>query len=180
MKLKIRKGVFETNSSSSHSLIIRKEGERYTHEEMLDELCWRLTTEARELQHEDEWRMFPAGTWNPFDEFYFGRSPFELLVSFRDKLRYAYANAYNEELRKKVIDTLNKLVPECVDICVDGYAGTDDNKLFGWLDKNNISLEDFLVDRRYVVVVDGDEYRIWDGIKELGLIDASKIEKESK
>jgi hypothetical protein len=178
LKLKIRKGVFETNSSSSHSLIVKKEGEHYTHEEMLEELRWSLTSDARERESEGEWRMFPPGTWAPYDDFYFGRSPFELLVRFRDKLRYAFANAYNEDLRKGVMDVLNKLVPECVDVCISDYAGTDDNLLFDWLDSNGISLEDFLTDRRYVVVVDGDEYCVWDGIKELDLIDMSKIEKE--
>ena len=34
MRIKIRKGVFETNSSSMHSLVVKKENEYYTQEEM--------------------------------------------------------------------------------------------------------------------------------------------------
>ena len=30
MRIKIRKGVFETNSSSMHSLVVKKENEYYT------------------------------------------------------------------------------------------------------------------------------------------------------
>ena len=43
----------------------------------------------------------------------------------------------------------------------------------------NISLEEFLTNKRYIVVVDGDEYQIFDHIKKSGLFDTSKIIHDS-
>ena len=59
----IRGNTFETNSSSSHSLIITKgDSGHYTPEEAYSELYW----------------MEEDGTWSPSsDDMYFGRSPFK-------------------------------------------------------------------------------------------------------
>ena len=85
--IQIRSNCFETNSSSSHSLIITKgDAGHYTPKEAYDELYW----------------MNDDGTWSPSsDDMYFGRSPFKVLSSFKDKLCYAYACAPSRKGKMK-------------------------------------------------------------------------------
>lgn len=89
MKYQIRKGCFETNSSSSHSLIITKKNAnvRMTREEIRAEYyldaSWmkeRVKKVGKEILHIDVY----GG--NDFD-----RSPFTVLSSFSEKLLYAIA-----------------------------------------------------------------------------------------
>lgn len=47
--------------------------------------------------------------------------------------------------------------------------------LSSFLEKKGVSLEDFLTDRRYVVIIDGDEYDTWGRIKESGLVSGNII-----
>lgn len=177
----IRSNSFETNSSSSHSLIITKgDSGHYTPEEAFKELYW----------------MENDGTWDPSRDLYFGRSPFQVLSSFSDKLRYAYANA---PLRKGTPDKkwggyhyyrqyckITNVVKEFFgnDIIFKGLSnrvkreesiGTDDGLLFGWLKKADISLIEFLTNKNIFVICDGDEYCIWTDMKKFGLIDTSNI-----
>lgn len=62
---------------------------------------------------------------------------------------------------------------------INDYGGTDDYLIEGWLKKYNISLEEFLTNKRYVVICDGDEYCIWDHLKESGLIRTDMIVSDS-
>lgn len=76
MKRKIRRGVFETNSSSQHSLCIMKNNEHYTPDEIARDfyLC-----KDRETGEED-------CVWDIWDhDMEFGRSPFRALGNFHDK-----------------------------------------------------------------------------------------------
>ena len=88
MKYQIRKGCFETNSSSMHSLVMTKKNSnvRMTREEIraeyyLDEDWY------REHHKNDKKEVIKI---DPLDN-EFGRSPFNVLVTFRDKLAYAIA-----------------------------------------------------------------------------------------
>ena len=89
MKYQIRKGCFETNSSSMHSLVmtIKNPNVRMTKVEFLAEYyidaTWmkeRIKKAGKEVLHID------AYGGNDFD-----RSPFTVLSSFREKLLYAIA-----------------------------------------------------------------------------------------
>lgn len=89
MKYQIRKGCFETNSSSAHSLIITKKNSsvRMTREEIRAEYyldaSWmkeRVKKVGKEILHID------VCGGNDFD-----RSPFTVLSSFSEKLLYAIA-----------------------------------------------------------------------------------------
>lgn len=89
MKYQIRKGCFETNSSSMHSLVMTKKNSnvRMTREEIRAEYYldapWmkeRIKKVGKEVLHID------AYGGNDFD-----RSPFTVLSSFREKLLYAIA-----------------------------------------------------------------------------------------
>lgn len=178
----IRRNVFETNSSSSHSLVITTDDEHYTREEINKDFY--MTDGIVRL-------------WESSLEFY--RSPFDMLVTFKDKLRYAIASSNGNlvdecrEICKKYVDGFidfefdtkdyvwDSEVKDYVeaDEPVPNYGGTDDYQIEGWLKSYNVSLEEFLTNKRYIVVVDGDEYQIFDHIKKSGLFDTSKIIHDS-
>ena len=179
----IRRNVFETNSSSSHSLVITTDNEHYTREEINKNFYVTKKGIVR--------------LWESSLEFY--RSPFDMLVTFKDKLRYAIASSNGNlvdecrEICKKYVDEFTDFEFDTKDYVWDSevkdyvetdepvpnYGGTDDYQIEGWLKKYNVSLEEFLTNKRYIVVVDGDEYQIFDHIKKSGLFDTSKIIHDS-
>lgn len=184
MKLKIREGVFETNSSSQHTLCLTNNTEEFTPQEMKSGM-W--------LNVDGILRFYG-------DELYFGREPFCILASFYDKLRYTIAalvgNYSYSDQDDKALNYLNVLrticeenVPRFTDFEFSpkaysrgkqldyGYA-QDYGGLENFLKKRNISIEDFLVKKRYIVIVDGDEYNAWDKLKDSGIVDKSVIEEE--
>lgn len=167
--IQIRRNVFETNSSSSHSLvimtdnIIKEKGEDlyFTHNEMLESL------------HKVSRGVYKPGN----DDWYFGRAPFRVLDTFEWKLQYAYANCgENEDERNVVTNLLKELVPEVKKVSIPENCGVDDWQLFGWLGEYNISLKEFLTNKKYIVIQDGDEYYIWKDLIDSGLIDKKVIE----
>lgn len=178
----IRRNVFETNSSSSHSLVITTDNEHYTREEINKNFY--MTDGIVRL-------------WESSLEFY--RSPFDMLVTFKDKLRYAIASSNGNlvddcrEICKKYVDGFTDFEFDTKDYVWDSevkdyvetdepipnYGGTDDYQIEGWLKSYNVSLEEFLTNKRYIVVVDGDEYNCWLHIKDSGLVDTFKIIHDS-
>lgn len=182
--IQIRDNTFETNSSSSHSLIITDFDGKYTSEEMMKGIY--LWNDNRERVYRSEL------------EFY--RSPFSLLATFESKSRYAIASS-DGRLVEKVEEIWHKYIPNFsgfrfdmtddywddeiknwveADPPVPDYSGTDDYQIEGWLKSYNVSLEDFLTMRRYMVVCDGDEYREWYHILDSGLVDKSHIVHDSE
>lgn len=182
--IQIRDNTFETNSSSSHSLIITDFDGKYTHEEMMKGIY---------LWGGNKDRMYESNL-----EFY--RSPFSLLATFESKSRYAIASS-DGRLADEVEKIWHKYIPnfngfkfdmkteeydydkkEWVDLDEPKpiYGGTDDYQIEGWLKSYNVSLEDFLTMRRYMVVCDGDEYREWYHILDSGLVDKSHIVHDSE
>ena len=179
----IRRNVFETNSSSSHSLVITTDNEHYTREEINKNFYVTKKGIVR--------------LWESSLEFY--RSPFDMLVTFKDKLRYAIASSNGNlvdecrEICKKYVDGFIDFEFDTKDYVWDSevkdyvetnepipnYGGTDDYQIEGWLKSYNVSLEEFLTNKRYIIVVDGDEYQIFDHIKKSGLFDTSKIIHDS-
>lgn len=182
--IQIRDNTFETNSSSSHSLIITDFDGKYTSEEMMKGIY---------LWEDKETRMYESHL-----EFY--RSPFSLLATFESKSRYAIASS-NGRLADEVEKIWYKYIPNFNGFEFDMkteeydydkkdwvgldepkpiYGGTDDYQIEGWLKSYNVSLEDFLTMRRYMVVCDGDEYREWYHILDSGLVDKSHIVHDSE
>ena len=182
--IQIRDNTFETNSSSSHSLIITDFDGKYTPEEMMKGIY---------LWKDKGTRMYESHL-----EFY--RSPFSLLATFESKSRYAIASSQGH-LADEVEKIWHKYIPnfngfkfdmkteeydydkkEWVDLEEPKpiYGGTDDYQIEGWLKSYNVSLEDFLTMRRYMVVCDGDEYREWYHILDSGLVDKSHIIHDSE
>ena len=218
MKKQIRRGCFETNSSSMHSLVIKK-GDEYATSEECKNSCW-ISNNKLQLDYDME----------------FGRSPFELLDSFYGKLRYAIASLCGSYTPKEKADKIfeneflpiiKEVIPDVTDVdfkdedelvfydengkevdaewdyegkyyycikngkkihvkkswkitgrdygCVDHQSN---GVLSGFLKEHNISLKEFLTNKRYIVVIDGDEYCVWDSIKDAGLVDMDKIDYE--
>lgn len=182
--VQIRDNTFETNSSSSHSLIITDFDGKYTSEEMMKGIY---------LWDGNKDRMYESNL-----EFY--RSPFSLLATFESKSRYAIASS-DGRLADEIEKIWHKYIPnfngfkfdmkteeydydkkEWVDLDEPKpiYGGTDDYEIEGWLKSYNVSLEDFLTMRRYMVVCDGDETREWYHILDSGLVDKSHIIHDSE
>ena len=182
MKQLIRENTFETNSSSMHSLVITKNAKPYTNWE-------------KELYHcGDTFELYGC-----CDTYIFERHPFEVLSSPKDKLRYYVAHYIGfkgdkskikpvKELihkltgcdKKKIILThedleswrSNKIVKSY------GWAGVNDTgeNVFDYIEKNKIPLEEFVLDPRYTVIVDGDEYQEFKKMFLKGFIDLDNIE----
>lgn len=232
MKRQIRKGVFETNSSSMHSLVVMKRNDIYTPEEFMDGI----------YLYDDRDTKEPDCVWEPYEgDLEFGRSPFRALGTFSDKWLYACASLvhdYNDNIYKELVTIALKYVPclkkikmpmttlscakkydeECendsyrqkygkteeelieylskkekdwgieieywehekglwrYDAPDTGYV--DEDILSGFLKKENITLEEFLINKKYVVIQDGDEYCYYNDMKDAGLINLDAIDHE--
>lgn len=169
MKVQIRGGVFETNSSSMHSLVVSTKGGKYTEDEIYEGI-W--------MQRDGTWRIWKG-------EIEFGRSPFALLYKFAEKVLYALASLDGQDIKlSDVNEVVSKYAPkvktmELPVVSEESVGGwVDDRILSHALKELGISLEDFLTDRRYMVVVDGDEYCVWDSLKQSGMINTSMIKEE--
>jgi len=246
MKVQIRTGMFETNSSSMHSLLIMKKRQTMTQKEI-----------RNEYYLDEDWCKERGNTlrldWTHEE---FGRG-FDVLTSFRDKLSYALASVCGscyslksyirggdtfyevfEPLLKKLVgvdkvelhwdlekfhvysdsvtddleqdyttyeevlyedlihnENWNKEGHEDEDyykeICKSGRKqeeiwlevpefGSVDHQSVGllqkFLDKYNITLEDYLIRKDIVVIVDGDECDIFGTMLEAGIVDKNAIQ----
>lgn len=224
MKRIIRKGVFESNSSSQHSLAIMKKSEYYTTEEIMDDIY-----------------LNKDGSWNIWESnLEFGRSPFKCLGTFSEKFEYALAalasykdETYNEleRIAFKYIEGLTKLImptattgcpianPDSNSAYIKEYGKTENElvkmlmeqeekygiemnywtnsnetywmyeepctgsaedygMLKRFLEEEKVSLEEFLTNKKYIIICDGDEYCIWDSLKQNGLINLNTIDYE--
>ena len=233
MKRQIRRGCFETNSSSQHSLCIMKKDEHYTPEEILYDI-W-LGKDRETGEENCVWRI-----WD--HDMDFGRSPFRALGSFHDKWLYACASLvheYNDDTYKELVELALKYVPGLKKIEIpmisdsiadknhesnkdseyaqeygktedelneyleqkekdweietieywegdNGYfhfekpytGYVDENILGGFLEKEGITLEEYLTNKKYVVIQDGDEYGYFGDMKRSGLINLDAIDHE--
>lgn len=232
MKRIVRKCVFESNSSSQHSISVMKESEHYTPEEINESVYLFKDIETGE-EH---------CVWDPLDfRMDFGRSPFKCLCTFTDKWLYCCAalSTYGDDTYKELERIAKKYIPglkkikmpmkrhstpiagstdsdyckkygkteeemeeyleelqkkydsyEILDFWTDrdktywiyelpytGYA-EDYGMMKNFLDEKNLSLEEFLTNKKYVIIVDGDEYCVYDDLKSSGLIDINAIEYE--
>lgn len=161
--IQIRRSTFETNSSSQHSIVVSKKP--FNTNEYFKSFI--------ESLHDGELFVY-------HHELQYGRNPFQLLATFEEKLYYAMSVFYDRDLdiRKHIFEVCKSVAPEFtnftfkyrnkqyvddVDKMCDGYC--DDDILRIYLNKNNITIEEFLLNPKYIVIVDGDEYCIWESIK---------------
>ena len=233
MKRQVRRCVFETNSSSQHSLCVMKIDEYYTPEEISKNFF--LWSNKDTGEEKCEWHIWDG-------DLEFGRSPFRVLCTFKDKWLYACASLvreYNDEIYKELESLALKHVPGLKKIVIpmvsDSFADknhpenkdndyaqkygktedefnkwleqkekdwgidtitywesdngyfhferpltghVDEDMLSGFLEEENISLEEYLTNRKYVVIQDGDEYNEFGNFKRSGLINLDSIDHE--
>ena len=215
-----------------HSLTVMKRNDKYTSEEILEEIYLCKDKETGE----------DKCVWNIWDhDLEFGRSPFRALGTFTDKWLYACASLvhdYNDETYKELVALALKYIPGLKkvelpttnDSCADkddeehkddeyfqkygktedelveyltqkekdwgmeidywksssGYwhynrpftGYVDENILSGFLEKEGITLEEYLTNKKYVVIQDGDEYCYWSDMKKTGLVNMDPIDHE--
>lgn len=230
MKIQIRRGVFETNSSSMHSLVIMKNGRHYTDEEL---------NGYRHIEEDGGWKFARFST----DVISFERRPFDMLVTFEDKLRYVVASmvgSEDDEVVRELNDICRKylrgtyykdgedynvkfdhlIFPTRVTSVYEDDDGNEYNKYedgivyvghkngqsiyetkdgkplhdtgcltdvpeFGYsasslvptlLDKYGITLEEFMINSKYIVIIDGDEYDDFGRICQSNIINVDGIE----
>lgn len=201
MKRQVRKGTFESNSSSLHSLVVTNDNRYYTKEEAKRGI------------------YMPDGVIVIYDrDLYFGRSPFDVLGTLIEKSIYTMASMCDykdDDVYTEICDAIRSYFPEfigfrlpfetryykseyyCEDDIIKWYGNgnyskcddkwicwgyntgmVDEDILSGFLERENISITEFLKNKKYVVVVDGDEHCIYDSLKKSGLINFDNIGKE--
>ena len=240
-KRTIRDGCFESNSSSMHTVCITNNDVHVTPEEL-------TASYDSEAYNEDETLCLWKDKLDMFGiQYGFGRSPFKVLVTFKDKLMYAMCeflgNLYIDDPDWETIyDSFREICKEMIpgfedfylltreeDIYLDdrgneiprknlrydhydhdhgrsvySYIGEDGKKKLANFDEENymeqpmigaidhqsagrlksflkskgISLKEFLTNKKYIIVVDGDEYNRWDQYKRAGIIDKNNIVEE--
>lgn len=175
MKQLLRRNVFETNSSSMHSVVISKFEEDFTEEEIEDSFRYWTDDGIIDFTKLDD------------DPLIFERAPFQVLFSYFDKLRYYLASMsyiWSNEDYAEYAEKLNKLHPfvKGFKFGKDGYYADKDEENHGHIDhqsseelssflfNNKLDIETFLKSKKYVIIVDGDEYCIYDRYEESGLI----------
>ena len=165
----VRFGAFETNSSSMHSIIVV--GKPNSNDNFTDGL---KIVDGKLI----------------IDDIYdieFGRAPFEILSTFKEKLMYAIA-AYSKE---EIIKTVGELIKinEIVYPNVWYFGESDSHEFHGDIDHqsvgvlknflacNHVNLRDFLTQDKYMVVIDGDEYCIFDDLVQSGIVNDEIIKE---
>lgn len=171
MNIKVRYNVFETNSSSMHSIVLSKNKEMFTEEEVKHSFSYFSRFKKDSVVYFD------------IDDIYsnhhcleFTRAPFDILYTYCDKLRYVIGchnidEAYIERLLEKVKEkhpfikdfkfSTKKRYYDDEDEPDEIYYGyTDDGPgmVDSFLAKHLIDIEEFLLRKDIIIIVDGDEY----------------------
>ena len=175
MKKIIRAGVFETNSSSMHSICIRgNQPERYTQIQLAE----------NSMPYSDAGRVSFY-----YDELEFGRYPFQMLTSAYDKCRYAIAS-YGADIVPEVTSIYKEISARVgckypfthFEFDKDGDGNPDygcvDHQSSGLLQRflrdKDITLKEFILNPNYYVVIDGDEYYDFNKYLDAGIIEKPK------
>lgn len=170
----IRRSCFETNSSSMHSIVV--------------------TENDIHIPIDNAYNHVYVGNNGeislPYEiEYGYGRG-FQPLSSFADKLSYAlceYLGYASEEEKPAILDEFREICR----IHVENFSDFDMDQLddIGWIDHQSagrlksfirdhkISLEEFLTNEKYQIIVDGDEYCYFDEMIKSGLIDMKYIKE---
>lgn len=187
----IRQGCFETNSSSMHSLIIKKKDNYPDIGELEDSMgIYRIGKES--WINENNSDRINLHIYKINEDIYYGRYPFTVLSDIRDKLKYYIAS---ECKTKEDIENVETILHEIFDNIKEIKFSSSNNKDWGngdydqygyaqnygyfgeTLKKKNISLKEFLTNNKYVVVVDGDEYQELVKLLDSELINTKEIQE---
>ena len=179
--IKLRVGCFETNSSSMHSVAVTVDAGEYSRDDIIKSLKPHVFVEGggRVLKFNE-------------DDLRFGRYPFMILNDFYNKLCYTAASLGKKSLVNirqwlfevfGIIDLIFPIVEgfdwdACKEVCGE-YTGSVDHQSDGvltvFLRQNNISVEEFLLNKQYWVIVDGDEYEIMGDMITFGIANKNRF-----
>ena len=195
--ISIRKGCFETNSSSMHSICIAKESRNGYDDRDL--------TLGDGYNVDKETNTFHLLQFSS-DDAEFHRAPFKILDRPIEKLRYLVGlfvrynyhkdkrrseafEYYIEPEAKEKFDALIKKATGCENIqyYYEGFHGeknypdtslTNDSgeDVYAFIKRKNLSFEDVVFDPRITIQVDGDEYQEFKKLFDNNLIDRTAIE----
>ena len=196
MRRSIRRNVFETNSSSMHSIVVTKY-------DMIN----------KPTDREDSVYLSHGGKLAIWDsDLEFGRSPFDVLVTPERKLHYAIASILSNAVYGHITENgdcdeyLSAKLKEFDELAMGLFEGCkgieyplrtmhddkeeweepylgfvdheSDTLLTRFLESENITLYEFVSDPKYVVIIDGDEYCVFNTMKHSGLVNTNNIVKE--
>ena len=191
--IQIRSNCFETNSSSSHSLVIIKneKTEYLTSEQVYQQLQYHL----EECKDKPGKYIYVPRIYD--GEGSYNRYPFQVLNTFKKKLFYLYAHApvrvyppkNNRKYSRyqleyyKVTNYIKKYLPWLEGVKWDNWycdekPTSEAHGFEGALKSAGISWYEYLFNKNIIVICDGDEYQIWKDMKRLGIINEENIERE--
>ncbi|MCH5267742.1 MAG: hypothetical protein J1E62_05295 [Lachnospiraceae bacterium] len=168
MKRQIRRSVFETNSSAVHSLIVTKNNDYFSENEVRDNFKF-LWGKPVKWSYED--MTFPI--------------EFQVLTSLYDKARYVLAlmcRQIGDNVYEEVNTVIRSYVPDFSGFefeTLDLPNGLVEENLIDFLQKEDITITEFLTNKRYVVIVDGDHDDCdYNRLKKSGLFNKEMVERE--
>ena len=153
MKRQIRYGMFETNSSSMHSVVVTKSEPA------------RIGSASVELEPDGTWRLLPSEL--EFD------CDMQILDTFEDRVRYAIASLCGDvdpasaKLHlEEITSVVKEVLPNFTHFKIEPYVWDDECGLYGYVDDQSIglvteylehdTLEDFLLSNRTHIVISND------------------------
>ena len=139
-----------------------------------------------ELQNDNCERAMDVqdGVWHLREcDLCFGRSPYRVLGSVEGKARYALATYGGiAEKREEIISIIKSVYPEIKEVAFP-LCSYSQKPSYGYAEDSclplNISLRDFILDKKYVVISDGDEYCIWSDFKMTPLFNQNEYPDET-
>lgn len=199
--IQLRKNVFETNSSSMHSLVVTKpeKAKEYCERELKFEFALNEDRKTKELS-------FNLWAYCDDEDLVYERSPFRILRTPLEKLRYYSAatlmNCEGKPDRKKekeIKDFISKVtgITDYSKIILyhkeehrnwktgriktfknygSVYCNDSGETPMHFIKRKGISLEDLVMNPQYTIIVDGDEYCLFKALFEAGIIDANDFE----
>lgn len=146
--------------NESEYLFIMKNGHELSDKELRDDF-WGLEKGKIDLSYS-------------YDDCIFDGKEVRVLNTFRSKLLYALAGWYNDE---EIKNGLLELFPEVKEIMLPCDRAHRGYNLRSWCEKYHITLKEFLINTKYIVVC--DSYNAVNKLIDLGLFDWEAIEDSS-
>ena len=147
--------------NNSEYLFIMKEGHELSDKELRNDF-WNLEKGKIDLSYYHDACMFDG-------------QEVRVLNTFRRKLLYVLAGWYNDEEVKNI---LIELFPEVKEIMLPYDRAHRGYNLRNWFEKYHITLKEFLINTKYIVVC--DSYNAVNKLMDLGLFDWDAIEDSSE
>lgn len=185
----IRRGCFETNSSSMHSLIIKKNDDYPEIEELEDNVDIMRIGDGSWV-NENNANKINLHIYN--NDIHYERTPFRVLNTFKNKLKYYIASECDskediDNVRDTLMSIFNNIKTVDFTSSFNKDWGNGDYDQYGYaqnygyfgktLKDKNISLKEFLTNNKYIVIVDGDEYQLLRSMFDSGLINTREIQE---